>query len=111
MNKTCPLCKKYLLEIGNDEPDYICPTRVKLKEGDIRTFPHYEDRYDNKFVVWVVPPFKVESTPEDKKSRIFKLSTKPDSTDTWQEILVTAEIHADSPEKLIKRVKILIPFI
>jgi hypothetical protein len=128
MTKFCPLCKKVLLEIGGkDDRDYICQTRVKLDgfTGMYGSVPHYEDRADSRYIVWIALPYKITTTTEDHRSCIYMMRDDEPTEDQginpkwmkdqrrepkWKEIATTSEIHPDTPERLAKRIKLLVPF-
>lgn len=111
--KFCPLCKKVLLEIGDDpeDRDYICQTRINLLggEGLLGNVSHYEDRSDNQYIIWIALPYKITTSTKDHKSCIYILNNITQLL--WKEVATTSEIHPDTPERLAKRIKLLVPFI
>ena len=123
MTKFCPLCKKVLLEIGGrNDRDYICQTRVKIEgfEGPRGNVPHYEQRSESSYIKWIALPYKIMTftdKDEDRQSSIYLLQKKtynPTEEEMkepmWKLIATTPEIHPDTPERLAKRIKLLVPF-
>ncbi len=52
----CPLCNKMLLEIEDGvDTDFICSERVAYS-GKM-TYPHYEDRAEDNYVIVRAPPY------------------------------------------------------
>jgi hypothetical protein len=117
MKRTCPLCSQPL----SIEPDYIhCPTWVKLAAGST---PHYNE-YDNK-TVWYIPPYRITNKGGESMIAIYqKVVLKPRSVGAttafaaslssqffFKHILAVPELHPDTPDKVLERIKTLLVFL
>lgn len=127
--KFCPLCKKVLLEIVADDEegsedltDYICQTRVNIVNyrGARGNVSHYEKRAGDRFISWIALPYKIDTDAKDHQSSIYILrdpstydpfsSKEVSKYAEWTFVTTTSEIHPDTPERLAKRLKLLVPF-
>lgn len=109
----CPLCNKFLLDVGiPEEKSYICATRIKF-EGKA-SLSHYENRH-GEGIVWYAAPYQIKF--KDGKSIISVLDTDKSMVGSrfmrpvFKHIFTAAtELHPDDPEKIAKRIKNLIMF-
>ncbi len=110
----CPLCNKYLLEVGFG--DVICQTRIKF-EGKA-TLPHYEQREGK--VYWYLPPdYQIVNTEnettvmkvDDEDSTLTYVARGFYSKPAFKKVFTMNEHFAPTePDKLLKRIKLLTIF-
>jgi hypothetical protein len=110
----CPLCNKYLLEVGFG--DVICQTRIKF-DGKA-TLSHYEKR-DGK-VYWYMPPYQIiNHENETTVMKVDEENTRPSSNvaggfysqPNFKKVFVMeGHFPPTEPEKLLKRIKLLTIF-
>lgn len=111
----CPLCKKELLSIGNTIqcPELICLT--PLQDGGLY-LTHYQIEIATPELIEhaLIPPYAVETYASDCRTRIFKWDPSYSGNSYrighWIFVMETEQIHLDNPEKLIKRIQLLVPF-
>lgn len=110
----CPLCDKkliYVRDIG-----FECPTDIILDRGDPIT--HYQIEEPDTFG-WVtehliIMPFALENSYKDNKTRVYKWDPwyvgNSVKVGNWIFVMESPQIHSDEPEKMLKRIRTLVPF-
>lgn len=112
--ETCPLCGQKLLEstsvTSTGTLSWSCPTSLMNLKPPYVPVPHYQVEWDKSVNSIgqhvVVPPFYIDTFNMDWKSRVHKVNEKGE----LKFVMATPQLHMDSPEKILERVKTLILF-
>ncbi len=111
----CPLCGHKLSESNGAVSSYgtalwSCPNSITSMISPYVPVPHYQVEWHkesgNIAQHVVIPPFYVDTFNVDWKSRVHKVNEKGE----LKFVMSTPHLHMDSPEKILARIKLLIPF-
>lgn len=111
---TCPLCGAGILPIVGAQW-WQCPTTVTLQSGTSPVTHYQVETVLNKVVQHIlVPPFAVETYSDTWRTSIYRwepcYSGNSYRLGNWVFIMEVERINPDEPEKLVKRIKTLVPF-
>ncbi len=106
---TCPICGNDLFQ-SNYRGIFIAECKQKVMIPlPLANVPHYqvETTSWNKISIQhiVIPPYGIDTYDTDWKSRIFVIDT---DDARWKFITETLQIHPDTPDNLIQRIKRLV---
>ena len=120
-DKRCPLCEKYLT-VDDDFIEFFCPTIITLPNTD-KEVSHYIEQGFNDTVLMIVMPYRIQTQSSNKNLEYYsKIQLYQDPLDPnvgysyqigtrhWKYILSCPEIHPDTEENLLKRIKLLLVF-
>lgn len=105
----CPVCGKYELVTQSLEdsfghrPDLFCPETITLPGGKILN--HYRHFQHLKQTRIIVPPYRIIT--HDNESEIGLQSRYKSGKYFFKTLLRLPVIHADSADKLLQRIKLL----
>jgi hypothetical protein len=110
----CPLCGQKLFQsttvTTTDTLSWSCPTSLTSPKPPYIPITHYQVEWDKSTACIaqhvVIPPFYVDTFNIDWKSRVHKVNEKGE----LKFVMATPQLHMDSPEKILARIKLLIPF-
>ncbi len=115
--RTCPLCQQtlklnYLIENSSDH-GYICPKMEMLNydEGGtvISQYPHshYSVLYNGGYLVQhvIIPPYYLTTSSYTNNTMIYAFANSANKL-----IMELPAITIQNPDKLLNRIKLLIPF-
>src|SRR6185369_5069189 len=115
--RTCPLCNKTLIKQSAQdacgyEEDWYCPDELRLASG--RKVNHYREYPELGYTDIYLPPYRIRN--QDGQSKIGYLSqykTKRRVRTTrgkyyFKTIITCPQLHPDTEEKLLNRVKLLL---
>jgi hypothetical protein len=112
----CPVCQKHELvkqsleDCGGEFPDIFCPEVVDIGNG--KKLNHYREYAIMDRVRIIVLPFRILTDEDDGtfRSNIGILSKYKSGKPYFKTLLKLPEIHADTEEKLLNRIKTLLLF-
>lgn len=118
VNRDCPLCGKALIrqsaqDAGGSNPDIYCPEEITLPE-DKRVVNHYREHGDLMETRIYLHPYRIVT--KDGQSKLGKrdryktkagVATKKGSL-YFKTLIKCPEIHPDTEEKLLNRIKLLL---
>lgn len=118
----CPICQKHELveqsleDCGYETPDVFCPTVVEIGNG--KMVNHYREFRSIDRIRIVILPYRILTESRyDKSSRSDKyftnvgiLSKYKTGKSYFKTLMKLPEIHPDTEEKLITRIKTLLLF-
>jgi hypothetical protein len=113
--ETCPLCGQKLSESSGATSSYgtalwSCPNSINSMIAPYVPVPHYQVEWHresgNIAQHVVVPPYYIDTFNVDWKSRVHKVNERGE----LKFVMTTPQLHMDSSEKILERIKTLIIF-